>query len=121
MGGEDERPRERAQQASVERLDGEPLEVHDVHAAPPSGPRRREHVGRVAGELRRDAGAARRRNAAIEALVDRIALRPRHRAVDERARDEPHVRPRPGQRGAQGVVVGRRVGGGIDDVDAHGG
>ena len=109
----------RGEQALVDLPDGEPLEVHDV-----GGGRRAavgEHVGDVRREARQPAQRAARRTGrpAVEALVEPVAVATWHLPVRERARHERDVRTRGGQRAAQRVVVGGRVRGGIDDVDAH--
>jgi hypothetical protein len=112
-----ERRPEGAQQQPVHGLHREPLEVHDRRRA--RGPRRREHVGDVARELGRHAQPP-ARHAAVEALVDRVARAARDVAVREAAGDQADVGAGRGQRGGERVVVRRRVGRGIDDVDAHG-
>jgi hypothetical protein len=117
VGGEHERPPECPQEQPVHRLDREPLEVHDGRRA--RGARRAEHVRDVAGELGRHAQAP-GGHAAVEALVDRVAGAARDVAVGEAAREQAHVGAGRGQGGGERVVVRRRVGRGIDDVDAHG-
>ena len=105
----------------VERLHGQPLEVHDVRAARAGRARARRACP---GTWRASFAALRgrdprRRDAAVEALVDRVALGARARRRRRSARDQAHPRSRPRERRAQRVVVGRGVGGGIDDVDAQ--
>ena len=83
-----------------------------------------QHVGHVLGELQRARGRAAqpatpRARGAVEELAARDSRRRRHRAVGEAAREQLDVGPGSRQRAAQRVVVGRRVGGGVDDVDAH--
>ena len=56
---------------------------------------------------------------AVEVLVTRVALGHRRLAVGEAAGEELDVCARARQRAAERVVVGGRVGGGVDDVHAH--
>ncbi len=107
------------QQAPIQVLDGEPLEVHHVGSA--RGAAVAQHVGDVLGELDHatGAGVGHVRGEAIEQLAPRVALRHGDGAVGEAARVQLDLRAGGGQRAAQGVVVGRRVGRGVDDVDAH--
>ena len=114
------RPAPARQQAPIEMLDGEPLEVHDIGA--PRGSSIAEHVGHVLAELRQPSQprGARAGGQAIEELVPGVSLGGRRRSVGEAARVQLHVRPGGRQRAAESVVIGRRVGRGVDDVDAHG-
>ena len=57
---------------------------------------------------------------AIEALAPPIAVGGRHLPVREAAGVQLHVRPGGRQRRAEGMVIWRRVGRRIDNVDAHG-
>jgi hypothetical protein len=107
------------QQAAVELLDGEPLEVNDV-----GGARRAavaEHVWDVLGELGQAARACARRKAGgrVEELVALVSRRLRDRAVGEAARVQLDIRARRRQSAAESMVVGRRVGRWINDMDAH--
>ena len=88
------------QQARIELLNREPLKMHDVRGA--SGALVAKHVGDVLGQLLQ----APRRGA-------------RRKAVCETARVQLHLSAGRRQRTRQRVVVGRRVGGWVDDVDAH--
>jgi hypothetical protein len=89
VGGEDD-GLVAGQEALVEMLEGEPLEVDEV-----GGPRAQaQHVGDVLGELggEPDAGAGRAGQPAVEgALVDGEAVRGRHLAEVEAARGERDV------------------------------
>ena len=107
------------QQQAVEVLHGEPLEVHDVGGA--RGAPVAQHVGHVLGELDRAARArlGHARGDTVEQLASTIAVGGRHRPVREAARVQLDVGSGRAQRTAERVVVGRRVGRGIDDVDAH--
>jgi hypothetical protein len=117
VGGEHERPV--GQQAPVEVLDGEPLQMHHVRRA--CGAAVGEHVGHVPGEPGQPPQRAARpaHRAAVEALVEGIPVDGRHLAVGKGARDQRDVGPRRSERRAEGVVVGRGVRGRVDDVDAH--
>ncbi len=117
--GEDDRAPAR-QQVHVDGLDRQPLEVHDVRRS--RGAAVGEHVGHLLGDLGGEAprGAGRAAAAAIEALDALVPVRRRHGPVAEAARLQSDVRAGAGERGAERVVVGRRVGRGIDDVHAHG-
>ena len=114
VGGDDPRLAVGAQQVLVQRLHRQPLEVHDVGLAA----RGAQHVGDVHGQAR-PAPAAPLRSEAVEVLAHRVAPGRGHLAVREGRRDELDVRPRRGQRSAQRPVVRRRIGGGVDDADAH--
>ena len=57
---------------------------------------------------------------AVEELAALVALGGRDGPVGEAAREQLDIGAGRGQRAAERVVVGRRVGRGIDDVDAHG-
>ena len=105
------------QQAGVERLHRQPLEVHDVGAARQA--RVAEHAGHVLDQPCGAAGTGAARLQGIEGLDALVPHRCRDLAVGEAARDELDAGARARERGAEGVVVGRRVGGGIDDVNAH--
>jgi hypothetical protein len=100
-------------------LDGEPLEVHDVRGA--RGAPVAEHVGDVLGELNHatQAGARREAGGAVEELASLIAFGRGDGAIGEAARVELDLGPRRRQRVAEGMVIGRRVGRGVDDVDAE--
>ena len=108
------------EQVDVERLDGQPLEVDDVGA--PRGAPVAEHLGHVLGELDRHAAGRIRAAAAgepVEAVVDAVALGLRDGAIGEAARDQLDVETGARERGRERVVVGRREGGRVDEVDAH--
>src|SRR5581483_5849531 len=55
----------------------------------------------------------------VEVLAHLVPQRRGHGAVDEAAGEQLHLGPRAGERGAEGPVVRWRVGGRIDDLDAH--
>ncbi len=117
VGGQDQRAG--GEQEAVDRLHGQPLEVDDVGRRGVAA--QGQHVRHVLGELAGQAQAGRRapHGVGVEELAHAVAVGGGDRAVGERARDQLHLGPGPGQRGAQRVVIGRRVGGGIDDLDAH--
>ena len=105
------------QQATVEVLHGEPLEVHDVGR--PRGAAVAQHVGHVLGELDRAASASvgDARGETVEQLAARVALGRRHRTVREVARVQLDVgvRPPPARGRARGRTAacrrrGRRCG-----------
>jgi hypothetical protein len=75
----------------------------------------------VLGELDQATQAGTRREAggAVEELVALVALGRGDGAIGEAARVELDVGPRRRQRVAEGMVVGRRVGRRVDDVDAE--
>ena len=110
-------------QVHIERLHRQPLEVHDVGRA--RGAAVAQHVRHVLEQLQRLAGArAPARGAAavgepVEELAPLIPLGRRYCPVGEAAREQLHLGAGRRQRAAQRVVVGRRVGRGVDDVDAH--
>ncbi len=126
VGGQHERGRVAArrahvsQQVPIQMLDGEPLEVHDVGRA--RGGTVAEHVRHVLGELAQhsQARSSPARSDAVEELASQIPLGRGHVSVGEAARVQLDLGSRRRQRAAQRVVVGRRVGRGVDDVDAHG-
>ena len=100
-------------------LDGEPLEVDRV-----GGSRRTavaQHVGHVLEELGRPSGAriADASGPAIELLAAAVALLGGNLAVGEAAREQLDLGAGGRERTAEGVVVRRRVGRGIDDVYEH--
>ena len=76
--------------------------------------------GTCSVSFKRRRARAPRGPAAVEALASLIPSAARDRTVGETARVQLDPGPRRGQRGAEGVVVGRCVGGGVDDVDEHG-
>ena len=81
-----------------------------------------EHVRHVLGELRARAAAAipgAPRARAVEALAAQVAVGRRRRRVREAARDQLDLDAGARERRAQRVVVGRRVGRGVDDVHLH--
>jgi len=113
------------QEPRVELLDGEPLEVHDVGGA--RGAAVAQHVGDVLGELERatralgdGAAAGNVPTGAVERVDAAVVAGGRDGAIGEAAGDELDVGAGGGERGAQRVVVRRRVGRRVDDVDAHG-
>jgi len=118
MGGQDERSAGR-QQAHVQRLDREPLEVHDVCRG--GGPPILAHVGHVLHELSGEppARSGRAAAAAVEALDALICVGRGDGSVRKAAGLQAHVHSRSAERGTERMVVGRRVGRGIHDVDAH--
>ena len=112
------------QQVGVQLLDGQPLEVHHVGGARQATVA--QHVGDVLGELGRRAqaladlrSARRSERGAVEQLAPHIPVGGWDGAVGEAARDERHLGAGAGKGAAQRVVVRRRIGRGIDDVDAH--
>ena len=107
-------------QTHVDRLDGRPLEVHDVRL--PRGAAVAQHVGNVLDQTGGGAPprARRRGSEPVEALVHRVALRGRNVAVGEAAGHQRDVRARARERGRQGAIVRGRVGRWVDDVNAHG-
>ena len=108
------------QQVAIEVLNREPLEVHDVSRA--RGAAVAEHVGDVLGQLCEAlrAGARRKAGVAVEELAPLVPRRRRDGAVGEAAREQLDLGPRRPQRLAERVVIRRRVGGRIDDLDTHG-
>lgn len=109
----------RGQQMAIDMLDRQPLEVHDAGLA--RGTAVAQHVRHVLEELARHprppCGRAERR--AIEELVTHIALGPGNGPVGEVTGEQIHLYVKRRQRTAQRVVVGWRVSGGVDDVNAH--
>jgi len=105
---------------AVEVLNGEPLEVHDLGGArrSPVG----DHIGDVLDQLQQATPArpAGETSSAVEELAPLVPLRLGSGAVGEAAGVELHARPRRGQGGAEGMIVGRRVGRRVDDVNVHG-
>ena len=118
VGGQDDWPR--GEQAGVQPLQIEPLEVDDVGLAAREAAIA-EHVRHVLGELGGTAqgGPGSPRRMAIEQLTDVVALGDGHLPVREPARDQLHVRPVASEGCAQRAVVGRREGRGVDNVSPH--
>jgi tetraprenyl-beta-curcumene synthase len=104
---------------TVEMLDRQPLEVHDV--GPARGTAVAQHVGHVLNQLARHPHPSRRRTegGAVEELVAHISVGARHGPIGEAAGEQFHLRIMRRQRTAQRMVVGWRVSGGVDDVNAH--
>jgi tetraprenyl-beta-curcumene synthase len=104
---------------AVEMLNRQPLEVHDVGHA--RGAAVAQHVGDMLDELayqpRASAGGAERKP--VEELMAHVPIRTRHGPVGEAASEQLHLGVSPRQCTAQRMVVGWRVGGGIDDVNTH--
>jgi len=120
VGGDHQRPPP-GKQASVEGLHRQPLEVHDVGAGRRAAVA--QHVRDVLRQLRRTPHArpGGPRRPAVERLAHLVTVLARGVPVVEARGDQLHARAGTRQRRAQGVVVGRRVGGGVDYVDPHGG
>ncbi len=99
------------QQAAVDSLERQPLEVAHVRAGAAAAIA--EHVRHVLREL--DGAAAARRacrvagGQPVEGLAHRVALGLGGRAVDEAGRDELHVGSQAGEGAREGVVVGEHV------------
>lgn len=107
------------QQMAVEMLDGQPLKVDHVRRA--SGAAVAQHVGHVLEELARHpqppGGSAER--GTVKELVAHVTFWPRNGPVGEAAGEQLHLCVKRRQRTAQRMVVGWRVSGGVDDVNAH--
>ena len=103
----------------VELLDGQPLKVHDLRRR--GGAPVAQHVGDVLGQLGGGPQARSRRAelGSVEELAPPVALGAGHRPVAEAAREQRHIGAGGREGMAQRVIVGRRVGRGVDDVDAH--
>ena len=124
VGGDHQRqaaagPRALGQEMTVEVLDREPLEVRHIRLA--GGDSVAEHVRYVLKQL---AGppqppAGRAEGGAIEELAAGVPVRRRDRPVDEATGKQIHLRVKRRQRTAERMVVGWRVSGGVDDVNAH--
>ena len=110
VGGQD-LGRATARERPVELLDRQPLPVDDVGLAREAAAVA-QHVRDVAG----DPGSSLRLS--VEGLHQLVAVGSRTVAVAERARHERHLGARARQRRRQRVVIGRRVGRGVDDVNA---
>ena len=114
-----------AQRPQVERGQRSPLPVHDI--GPPAAHAAHEaaEAGHVTSELERDARARGRPSLEqagqrrAEELAPGVAVRGGCRTVREVRGQELDLRTGRGQCSAELVVVGGRVGLGVDDDDAH--
>ena len=110
---------QRRQQVGVEGRRGQPLVVDDVGVGVAA---EAQHVRQVLGALEGEPPAglqAAGGGAAVEALVDRVALGRRHRAVEEAGGDQLDLGAGAGQRRGERAVVGRRERRGVDELDFH--
>ena len=108
------------QQQPVQRLERQPLVVDDVEGGGRAA--RGQHAGHVLGQPQRTPGggaAPVRRGAPVEVLTHAVAALGGRVAVGPAAGQQLHLGARPRQRRRQGVVVGRRVGRGINELNAH--
>ena len=115
VGGHHPRPG-RGQQQRVEAGQGQPLVMGDVGAG---GAAEAQHVRQVLGELEGAAGGgveAAPGAAPIEALLDPVALRLRHRAVEEAAGRQLDLGTGAGERRGERAVVRRRERRGVDEL-----
>ncbi len=117
--GDHERPAAR-QQRRVELLHGEPLEVDEVRRA--RGAPVAEHVGHVLGELHGAprAGRVQAGGGAVEVLAPHVAVGRGDRPVGEAAGEQLDLGAGAGERAGERVVVRRREGRRVYDVNAHG-
>ena len=114
------RPRGRSGASTCGRVSHWTWTTSASRAAPPVAEHVRDVLGQAHRPPRRRPGPPGRRRPAVEALLQDVAVRPRDRPVAEGRRDEAHRRAGPAQRGREGVVVGRRVRGRVDEVDPEG-
>ncbi len=109
----------RGKQGGVDRRHGQPLVVDDIGVEFPSEP---HHVGNMLGELEQAPspgvetafGAA-----AVEVPADLVSVGLGYRSVEELGGDQLDIGSTRGQRPAEGVVVGRREGRGVDLLNSH--
>ena len=111
--------RARGQKRAVEPLHVEPLEVRDVGVAAQAAVA--EHVRNVLEQLARlpHPRAGSPAGMPVEVLAHLVARGSRDLPVGETAREEPHGRPGPRERGGERVVVRWRERRRVEDVDAH--
>ncbi len=125
VGGDDQGPAASVRrpsgwkQIAVEVLNRKPLEVHDIRLA--CGKSVAQHVRCVLRQLARDPQPAGwgAEGGTVEELVADVPLGSCHRPVGEATGEQIHLRVKRRQRTAQRMVVGWRVSGGVDDVNAH--